>query len=1566
MNKSVDERLVPNGEYIDAQNIRMGSTEDSEIGAVENTKGNTQLTTLVYPPTGTALSENATCLGAYSDGANETMYWFVHDPAFTEGATGKLDLIVSFDTKDSILTYHLISIDDGGGTNTSLNFDPQYLFTGIDLVEDLLFFTDDKNPPRKINVLKGYAQPTAFIDEATLYEDVLVLKRPPNNSPEISVTNNGQPGQPGTDNYLEERLICFGYRYRYEDGEYSATSQFSAPAFVSKPFSFTDEAFLNEGMVNSANACNITVNTGGTLVVGYDLLFKEMDDNIIRVIQKVNKSDDGIADNAEQTYTFDKSKIYTILPESEILRLYDNVPRLAKAQTVLGNRLVYGNYMEGYDLRDDNNSPVNIDYTVEQTQSEVFSRDTIVLSVDSSYTYSFPTPNQNPEMVVTLTFDNPSLILGDVISFNLRSRHNGYVPIAGAPTASYPLSNLTFSYVLDASYANLSDLVQSSGFQSRVGTVANIETTPADFAGSDLTVWTNAWNASFPLQRTGGAVSPADLTATGVDAAGEPIKIVSFSDTEIVLAFPVASYVGGANTWYNMLRVFGINATYASSSASNSLHSNRGYQVGIVYMDEYGRSSTVLTSPDNEIDIPCLDSVFSNGIRCTIPNSQRPPFWADRYKFVIKQDEAGYESIYSNLFFDFQDDIYFLLEGENAAKVEDGDRYIIKSDRAGAMQSCKYATVLSKQSLAVDDLSTDKPSVAGTYMQVKKTFDIAVCDDCVFEFPQLSASSTIDSQTYEQQGEFPTLLYNPSNPSISEIGTIPAGTTIELNLSFTRPGGAGGGGDCETRSIEEVFTFTATSGYDNIAEWFYGQEGVIEAIEGLSVPSGNNNQPEVTIEVLPLYTGTQIESSNALPVDELVNKFGFGNNNGNIFVRASGTKECPSLLDYAQYSSLGAFIGFNVVDAVFGELTSAGRTAKVTFSMKVVRFNNAGVTFETLPQPTLPDLWYESSQSFGITNGFHEGNVQNQAVGQPAIIDTAFFNCISYGNGIESYKIRDSVTGKPILLGNRVTTVSAQDYKEVRRFADLTYSGVYNDETNVNKLNEFNLGLLNFKPLEDSYGPVEKLFGRRTDILTLQEDKISYVLAGVNLLTDATGNSVVASVPQVLANQVARVEDFGISNNPESFAEWGPHKFFTDAKRGSVIHLYGDGQKEQLEVISENGMRSWFRDEFIANFNTQKLGGYDPYMNEYVLASNETLIPEEEECIGCGATQTLLLSSPGINYCVDVGNSVGTASVEYEVTQASSGERANLSLTYNNVSLPVGSIGDGDSGTFVVPKNVVSSGEIGVDLLFSGTEEFVVNITVNCVNADEIVIRLITLTNDSDSGRKIHNEYQWEDTNYVSPIHSSEIKFLNGDQQRVVSQYEEIEGAQGGGIIPTDTSTVTMLYNRFGSDNYILKATDRFWYLRSNTDYPNTSVGIAQLLTDIEATGPPPNIITPAGGPSIYTGQFDMDGTYTGTGEYLYLIWDYSNIQPTGLCYSAISVQDACCACTCDPANCQEYTVFNNNNPDATVEYTECGGSTAYYTLGGKQTVTICSDSYPTVIDGEAAYVNITLTDCDC
>ena len=77
MNKSIDERLLPKGEYIDAMNVRLGSTEATEIGAVENSRGNEQLTTLQY--NGVNLSSAAVCIGAYEDGVRETIYWFVHD-----------------------------------------------------------------------------------------------------------------------------------------------------------------------------------------------------------------------------------------------------------------------------------------------------------------------------------------------------------------------------------------------------------------------------------------------------------------------------------------------------------------------------------------------------------------------------------------------------------------------------------------------------------------------------------------------------------------------------------------------------------------------------------------------------------------------------------------------------------------------------------------------------------------------------------------------------------------------------------------------------------------------------------------------------------------------------------------------------------------------------------------------------------------------------------------------------------------------------------------------------------------------------------------------------------------------------------------------------------------------------------------------------------------------------------------------------------------------------------------------------------------------------------------------
>ena len=137
---------------------------------------------------------------------------------------------------------------------------------------------------------------------------------------------------------------------------------------------------------------------------------------------------------------------------------------------------------------------------------------------------------------------------------------------------------------------------------------------------------------------------------------------------------------------------------YQTVSNTSSLHSNRGYEIGMVYMDKFSRATTALTSNNNTAFFSCGDSVTKNSIRVTIPTTQVAPNFATRYRFVIKPDAQGYDTIYSSMY--FYDPVtahnYFLVEGENAAKSQEGTRLIVKKDSDGPLRNCVYATFLEK------------------------------------------------------------------------------------------------------------------------------------------------------------------------------------------------------------------------------------------------------------------------------------------------------------------------------------------------------------------------------------------------------------------------------------------------------------------------------------------------------------------------------------------------------------------------------------------------------------------------------------------------------------------------------------------------------------------------------------------------------------------------------------------------------------------------------------------------------------------------------------------------------
>ena len=1532
MNKIVDQRLLPEGEYIDAMNIRMGSTENSEVGVIENTKGNLPLTSLTYID-GTPLSADARCIGAIEDSANETIYWFVHDSNFSIGATGKLDLIVSFNVYTNILTYHVISIDDGTGVNTVLNFNENYLITGVDILNNLLFFTDDYNAPRFINMGRNYPNPIGNIDQITA-ESLLVIKKPPVTSPVVQpIVTNGQ------ENYLNTRFICFAYRYQYIDGEYSATSQWSQPAFVPNPFSFSVESFLNEGMTNFCNSAIITYNSGSSLVVGIDLLFKRSDGNVIKVIEKLDKHNLGLVNNTDYQYTFTNSKIFTILSESELLRLYDNVPRFAKAQTIMGNRLMYGNYVEGYDLVDEFGNPIKFEYTTELISTPIGNNN--ITDGTATGTYSINGSLNIIDASVTFDLTGQNLVSGSAINLDITITHSQFSGQTPFPTETTDNVRLNFAFFLSTNYNSVYELATSVEFQNAVGTAVNIQTVADSCTG---TTFTDSFNCAIPNN-----LNTLTKIASGISTVGQPVSIITSPGSSVIgLQFPAMKYVNNivtpTQTVYEYYKVTLAEATFQEIANPQSLHSNRDYEIGIVYMDEFNRASTALVSPNNTEHIPCGLSAYKNSIQVTIPATQLPPVWATRYKFVIKPDEENYETIYCSIFFQdpLTNNAYFLLEGENARKVEVGDRLIVKADSNGATTSCVYATVLEKQSQAsnfIEIKSALDPTVlipipAGVYMKINPNSFNIVQDELA-----IIAPGKITERAQRGSGSCPILFY-PMNRYDTVTSawvdySVPAGSRIVLSFKQTR----GGVGDsCEERRSMLEKTLIASNDYDNMYDWWIGDDveqflndGTRYAGAGQCVP---DNQFVLGIT----------NTAGDIPTDLCINYYKFyrSTSTNQLQLMVTGTLPCSG-------------IGY-----------PNARASDVEVNITVFRSDKT-LIFETQPSDALPDVFFENEMSFAIVNGNHTGNIQNQDIASntPAIIDTKFFNCFAFGNGAESYKIRDSIIGNSFNLGNRVTSVSAQDYKASDRFSDITYSGIYNAESNVNKLNEFNLGLLDYKHLETSFGEIFMMDGRQTDVLVLQEDKISYVLAGKNLLSDSAGGGAVTSVPEVLGTQIARTEKYGISFNPESYVQWGYDRYFTDVKRGVVIQLRGNSySNEELKVVSEMNMRTWFRDNFNETFNTQKLGGFDPYMNEYVLCSNDRNLPINEQCIACGISQTFTLSTlaeetKSTTYCVDLGPTVGFTDVNYSITTIAEGASFEIVIEYNGVTSTTGWVSTGGALTF--NKNNVSVETASITINYTG--DIILSVLANCTVAASLTIVQIVLTNDYESGQTIHPQYRYASGAFISPLQSSLVTFVSGTDTPLVSKYNVTTNYVGTGAFPPAGSIMRLISNKFATDTFDFNPyEDEFKYCVSNTLYGNNSTDLNTLL------GLSTTISPNQGGGSVNYAEFLVPALQ----DYLYLIWDFRQSIPTTLCYSDVDLYDVCCGCgTITPVtyNCVDGTCTDPGDGTGTYStllacQTACSTPATYNCIDGN-----CTDpgdgtgTYSTLLDCQTACGSVACTE---
>jgi hypothetical protein len=348
-------------------------------------------------------------------------------------------------------------------------------------------------------------------------------------------------------------------------------------------------------------------------------------------------------------------------------------------------------------------------------------------------------------------------------------------------------------------------------------------------------------------------------------------------------------------------------------------------------------------------------------------------------------------------------------------------------------------------------------------------------------------------------------------------------------------------------------------------------------------------------------------------------------------------------------------------------------------------------------------------------------------------------------------------------------------------------------------------------------------------------------------------------------------------------------------------------------------------------------------LDEYVLSSNNRKVPSVSKCLDCGITQEFVISDiTKVNeFCVNVGQNVGDVDITYNVVSIEADAEFNITATYDGNTFTTGNTSF--DGTLVVDKDSNAVDTVNVEIIVTGA--VVLEVTVNCPNANELTIVEVVLTANIDAGKSIYPQWRYTDGAYTGSLQSNLQIFASGVNP-IVSRYNTNTGLQGQPNIPTNGSTVRIISNKFAVANYDFNASqNKFRYLRTSTLYANNTSGINALVAASST------------GTILGSGNYYYADVPAGTvGNYLYLIWDYRTFNQVDLCWSASTADIDYVCCECDPCSdpCREWTFQNVGIGTATVSYTDCNGVPRTASILQNTTQIICglASVNPTVISG--------------
>ena len=205
MNKDKDARLIPPGEYREGRNINISKSEGADEGALENVLGNIDISSALIGELEADITVGSVLkvIGLFKHDETSSLYLFF--TTYADSSSDKLsnngfnfscfNYICKVTLAEDVYSYTILA------KGNWLNFSTTHPIMGFNIIEDIMFWSDNRNQPRKLNIKIAEANPANGANPWYYKEDQISVATYAPVDSMLLITNDGTEWDGSNANY---------------------------------------------------------------------------------------------------------------------------------------------------------------------------------------------------------------------------------------------------------------------------------------------------------------------------------------------------------------------------------------------------------------------------------------------------------------------------------------------------------------------------------------------------------------------------------------------------------------------------------------------------------------------------------------------------------------------------------------------------------------------------------------------------------------------------------------------------------------------------------------------------------------------------------------------------------------------------------------------------------------------------------------------------------------------------------------------------------------------------------------------------------------------------------------------------------------------------------------------------------------------------------------------------------------------------------------------------------------------------------------------------------------------